>query len=93
MIIKSNYIPRNLLDWEELSIKEQKEFNHTDKELDTYVRYKKQAYLLNDFMAIENNSPFDKNKWHGYYSDSFFSGVLIKLSDDNESAILATYYS
>jgi hypothetical protein len=93
MDIKSNYRYRNLLDWEELSVKEKKEFSHTDRELDTYVRYKKQIYLLNDFTAIVNNSPFDSIKWNGYISDSFFSGVLIKLSNDSNSAILATYYS
>lgn len=44
-------------------------------------------------MNIDNNSPFKTLSFDGYYSDSFFSGFLIKLSNDGESYKIATYIS
>ena len=38
------------------------------------------------------NPPEFMKGWDGYISDSFFSGVLIKISDDNEEYQIGTYY-
>ena len=32
-------------------------------------------------------------QWHGYMSDSYFSGLLIRYSDDYEEYQIATYIS
>ena len=38
-------------------------------------------------------SQFDKEfkEWHAYLSDSFFSGILIRVSDDGEQYQIATF--
>ena len=79
----------------ELTEKERKEFDWMDpEEFDSsnFIRYRKCVYSLNDFMRIEPNSPLPKN-WHGYISDSFFSGVLIEISDDGEQYRIGLYLS
>lgn len=41
-------------------------------------------------MVVEKDSPLAS--WHGIVSDSFFSGVLFKLCDD-DTVIVGRYYS
>ena len=47
-------------------------------------------YHTSDFMRIPHGSDF--KGWDGYASDSYFSGVLIKLSRDGEEYMVGTYY-
>ena len=60
---------------------------------DGWIYYRKNWYHESDFMRIDNNNPFYSLGWHGYHSDSFFSGVLIQISDDGEGYKIATYIS
>ena len=57
-----------------------------------WVKYNKTWHHLSDFMRLDKNSPFG-DEWHGYHSDSYFSGILIKISDDGDGVILGSYYS
>lgn len=83
----------------QLSDKWKKEFDYYDneEELDgaTFFKYKGWIFDLCEFIAIRGNHPFEECpiKFDGYKSDTFFSGVLIKLSDDGESVKVYTYYS
>lgn len=63
------------------------QFEHITDETDGFFCYRGVWYHLSDFMV----SPIEG--WDGYTSDSFFSGVLVKLTDDYESVICATYIS
>jgi len=54
----------------------------------TYVCYKKVWYCLGDFMRSDQFPG-----WAGYSSDSFFSGVLIKFSHDEDFVVMGTYLS
>jgi hypothetical protein len=98
LTIKTNNHYRPLLYGFELTEKEQKEYDFLDFTEDgegfwgRFFRYKHWTYLLDDFMRIDANSPFPE-KWHGYHSDSFFSGIVIQLSDDGEAVVAGTYYS
>jgi len=63
-----------------------------------YVKYKGERYMLEEFIRLDSNSPFP-SFWHGACADSFFSGTLIHICDDEEnnynmddSVILAHYY-
>jgi hypothetical protein len=62
-----------------------------DEKYDHWIHYRKWWYHLSDFMRIDNNLPFDK--WHGYMSDSYFSGVLIEISKCSEGYRIGRYYS
>jgi hypothetical protein len=95
--IKTNYQFRNTLYAYELTEEERKEFDYyTDEELEfvTFVRYKGQIIDLGQFEwnanAIMNEFG---DTWHGYSSDSYFSGLLVKYSDDHEQVVMGRYYS
>lgn len=55
-----------------------------------WLKHQGTWYHLSDFMRVGIPSAL-ADKWDGYISDSFFSGVLIKLTEDNEGAYLRTY--
>ena len=60
-----------------------------DEKMDGWIYYRSRWYHVSDFiMFYPNYFGYD-----GYLSDSFFSGVLIKLDDDGESCKIATYIS
>jgi len=91
--IRTNNVPRHLINGFELTAKERLEFDWmTDEEIyeGNFIRYKGWTYSTQDFMRTDHAG--DLKSWDGYYGDSFFSGVLIKLVDD-DSVIMATYFS
>ena len=60
------------------------EFGWIDEEddyLDGYFQYRGSWYHIADFM-LATDGPF--SDWHGYSCDTFFSAVLIRVSDDGE---------
>ena len=63
-----------------------------DSSTDGFFQYRGYWYHTSDFMRVDKNSPFP-GAWHGYHSDSFFSGVLIELSSDGESYRVGAYTS
>lgn len=99
--IITNNVPRDILDASNLTITERKQFDYLDwKALEdgtdsaSFFRYKGQLYDLGEFQRIEHNGPENPFKgWDGYQSDSFFSGTLVRLVDDNERLIVGFYVS
>ena len=82
----------------ELSEKERADFDYLNpEELDSrdFVRYKNHVYDTGEFMrvtaGVANCQREGWEKFDGYFSDSFFSGVLIKYID-SDNCIMATYY-
>jgi len=77
-------VPENIL---------KSEFDYQDENevFDGFFKYKGFWYHLDQFMRLDNNSPFG-GQWDGYLNDSAFSGVLVKLSDDGDSVKVATFY-
>ena len=91
LTIKTNGQYRPTLIWEDLTPKEQGEFDFTNKEESSYFRYKNWVYTLEDFMRTNCNDVL--SKWDGYHSDSFFSGILVKYSSCGDAVMVGTYYS
>ena len=64
-------------------------------EVGSFVKHYGQQYSLDEFIMTKKNPWGNAPKWmqefDGYHSDSFFSGVLIKLSDCGESAKVFTF--
>jgi hypothetical protein len=99
--IITNNVPRFIIDAWELTVGERKEFDYLDwNKIDTgehsamFVRYKGLLYDLSDTEAITPGRVYADNPfigWHGIVRDSFFSGVLFKFTDDNESVICGRY--
>jgi len=93
MEIVTNKRPRLLLDFDQLTEREQRDFDHDDAETGSYVRYKGKIYSLDEFAVAPEN--LRKRGWDGVVSDSHFSGVLIRLGehDDPDRVVMATFCS
>jgi hypothetical protein len=107
MKVTSNYQPRNVLYWEDLSEKEQSEFDYLETELQRefarFVRYKGEVISLEEFTVIGHNSnqstlegnPYlELSGWQAIRTDSHFSGIVAKYPDnDGDRIILGTCFS
>ena len=67
------------------------DYQDADEVCDGFFCYRGHWYHLDGFMSVNGNS--DLADWDGYASDSYFSGVVIKLSSDGEQIKIGTYYS
>ena len=66
-----------------------------DEASDGFFHYRRAWYHLSDFMNIGRVSDFKVKgvllKWDGYHPETYFSGVLIKVSDDGEEYKVGSY--
>lgn len=59
-----------------------------------FFKYRGCIYHLQDFLRVANESTGDLAGWDGYSSDSYFSGTVIKLADDDcDYVIVGRFYS
>lgn len=78
-------------------------FDHLDADdaTDGFFCYRGWWYHVSDFMALNTTSePAEGladadalHRWQGYHADSYFSGVVIKISRDSERYQVGTYMS
>ena len=94
LTIKTNNQFREVSSFYELSDEQRKEVEdrYDTIEESSFFVYKNDVYDLNDFMRLDSNAPF-KGKWHGYSPDSFFSGLLIELSECGDGVKVGFYIS
>ena len=100
--IRTNNRPRDVLRWSELTAKEREQFDYLlddhgflkDHDI-SFVRYRGVTYDLSEFQHISTGlSLIFGKEWDGYLSDSFFSGVLMRWSDEGyDWVIMGTYFS
>jgi len=95
MKIITNNVPRNLIYGYELAEAEKADFDYID-DIDSheFFRYRGIVYDPGEFMVW--NMPTTEEldhylDWNGYQSDSFFSGVVIRYTDDMEQVVCGTY--
>ena len=97
--IKTNNVERPLISGSELTEKERGEFDYIPEgEFDCheFVKYKGVLYHTGDIMGINPNNaniPQGFDGWHCYESQTFFSGVLFRFSNDLERVVCGSYYS
>ena len=97
-VVKTDNEPRPLLAWVELPDKWQREFDYIepdDRWSARFAKYKGWVYDVFDTTAIPKapwsaTNPFAG--WDSYHGDSFFSGVLFRLLED-DTIICGTYFS
>ena len=74
------------------------DYQDQDEVFDGYFKYRNWWFHLDQFVSVNSpwaggiefpGSPFEV---HGYDNDSFFSAVLIHLSEDGEQYKIATAY-
>ena len=69
-------------------------FNYlTEQQFDEteFFKYKGEWYSVYDFLRIDAQSPLH-SKWHGYSSDTYFSGVVVKYNYDG-TVVVGRYCS
>jgi hypothetical protein len=94
MEIKTNHQYRPTLYWFELTDKEKAEYDYEDAQEWSYFRYRGWTYTMADFMRLNHDDPGMPFKgWDGYHGDSYFSGVVIKISNCGEAVKVGRYYS
>jgi len=90
--------------WREFKLREDvpkkilaSEFDWTNKDhalhcdySDGFIHYKGCWYHLSQFERL-GGGPLTSAGWTGGHADSFFSGVVIKLSSDGEQYQIGTY--
>ena len=72
---------------------DQFDWTNEEEHTDGFFKYRKWWYHLGDFMRVDPVIQNEMKEWHGIAHDSYFSGVLIKLSDDGEEYMIATVFS
>ena len=94
--IRTNHHWKDLVSFYDLPTKAQKDFDYIEEEERWSTRlfsYRGSWYDVNEFMRVWDQFPNEFKAWHGYQSDSFFSGVLVRYSEDFEQVQVATYMS
>lgn len=73
-------------------LKDRFDYQNPEDVVDGFFCYKGEWFHLDQFMRLgSKEGPFAG--WDGYHGDSYFSGTLIKLSEDGETYKVARYYS
>jgi len=86
--IISNFHWNNFLYGYELTPKEKEDYDWIEpEEIDgsSFLRYKNNIYSLAEFLTA-----YHVEDWDGIFTDTFFSGVVIKLSEDGEQYQIGT---
>jgi hypothetical protein len=102
-VITTNNVPRDVIDAWDLCAKERDQFDYLDwvaihngRESAEFVRYKGRLEYLGNFLAWQATSVADAphwmDRWDGYTSDSFFSGLVIRYVDNGERVVIGSYY-
>lgn len=92
--IITNGIPRDIIQWWQLTESERERFDWIDNEdkqdSASFFRYKGYVYSLDEFLRDSGFAGYDASA-----ADTFFSGILVKLNpeDDYETVIVARYYA
>jgi hypothetical protein len=100
--IITNHVPRDVIEGYELSADEREQFEYINwravqlgEASPQFARYKGELLDLGEFMAWTDHdyAKRDFPGWHGYKSDSFFSGLLIRYCDDYERVVIGRFYA
>lgn len=67
---------------------EQLETFGSDAEDGNYFIYADQVYAMADCMREESHTEAGAAGWHGSFSETAFSRLLVRLVDDNEAVLL-----
>lgn len=95
--IRGNGQAHDLIYWFDLTSKEKKEFDSLDttdrQENAIFFRYRGNVYDLGEFSRVESYAPKYLQCFDAYASDTFFSGIGIRLTEDNGAVFCYTLYS
>jgi hypothetical protein len=71
-----------------------KDFDYVDETSETFIQYRGVWYNLCDFMIVDKTTGTDLKDWDGYITETFFSGIVIKIPKyKTETYIIGRYWS
>lgn len=85
-IITNNHY-RNILHAYDLTSKELADFDYLEEGEGSFIRYKGRVWDIGEFMRT------DLKDWDGISSETYFSGAVIKLSEDGDTVKVGYVYS
>jgi len=92
--IRTNNYCRDLVSFYELPEQVQPDFDYVEEE-DRYstrfVKYRGDWYDTGEFFSTSELSPSALRKWHGYQSDSYFTGTVLRYLKDFEQVQIGSY--
>lgn len=92
MKVQTNNHWRDLIYHHELTPEEKEDLFLDPSDDSLYLRYRGEVYALSEFMRINPSvTPSPLNEWHGMLSDTFFTGILIRLDDEGERCQVGVY--
>ena len=94
MNIKTNNVPRDVLNGYDLPpamFAEGGEFDYTIAEDWSGFAYKGEYYDLGEFIRWDNPASPTRGPWAGIRTDSSFSGLVVRCSNDGESVVIGSY--
>ena len=59
----------------------------------SFFKYKGELMHLSEFVTTNLYCPTELRGWDGYLTDSYFSGIAIRLAEGNEEVIVGTFFS
>lgn len=65
------------------------EFSWLDEDFTYFIKYRNRWYHISEFIKCESE---ELSKWHGIKNETFFSGIVIQISNDGESYKIGSYY-
>ncbi len=89
--IITNHNYRETLTAYDLTKEELKEFDYLEEGEGSFFRYKGEVYDLGEFFCIGERCNDTMQGWDGFRSDSFFSGLVVKYSEDFEYVKVGLY--
>jgi hypothetical protein len=102
--IKTNHRPRPVLFVHDLSPLERSRNDIDADSSDSFFRYRREVYPLSDFVRIvpqggtsygfeHHDLSGELKGWDGIMTDSFFSALVVRLSDDCEEVVVGLLFS
>lgn len=95
LTLKTDHKYRDLVSYFDLPDSVKPDFDYVDNDdygSYRFFRYKRHWYDVNEFLNVSSHLNVFKG-WHGYSTDSYFSGIVVKFDDDFERVKVGTYFS
>lgn len=97
-VVKTNLVPRDRVDWYELSEAEKAELDYIkgdeERESDfSGFRFKGTVWDIGEFVRTEEDGALKKAGWHGVSAQSAFHGVVIHLCENHGQVVVGQVFS
>jgi hypothetical protein len=90
--VTTNNNARPLVSWHDIPETSRGWFDYLDdfERLESrLVSYRGDYYDVFDMLRA--TAPLSASGWHGYSSETYFSGIVVRLNDDDDTVVIGRY--